>query len=56
MFCLAVHIECTCSMGTDSSIQALRQFMARRGNARILCCDNGSKFVGAQRELAKAFQ
>ena len=52
----AVHIECTCSMDTDSFIQALRQFIARRGNIRILRCDNGSNFVGTQRELAKAFQ
>ena len=52
----AVHIECTCSMDTDSFIQALRRFIARRGNRRILRCDNGSNFVGAQRELAKAFQ
>ena len=52
----AVHIECTCSMDTDSFIQALRRFIARRGNIRILRCDNGSNFVGAQRELAKAFQ
>ena len=43
-------------METDLFIQALRQFIARRGNARILHCDNGSNFVGAQRELAKAFQ
>ena len=52
----AVHIECTCSMDTDSFIQALRQFIAKRGNIRILRCDNGSNFVGTQRELAKAFQ
>ena len=52
----AVHIECTCSMDTDSFIQALRQFIARRGNIRILHCDIGSNFVGTQRELAKAFQ
>ena len=43
-------------MGTDSFIQALRQFITRRGNVRVLCCHNGSNFVGAQRELAKMFQ
>ena len=52
----AAHIECTCSMDTDSFIQALRRFIARRGNIRILCCNNGSNFVEAQRELAKVFQ
>ena len=43
-------------METDSFIQALRRFIARRGNIRILRWDSGSNFVGAQRELAKAFQ
>ena len=43
-------------MDTDSFIQALRRFIARRGNIRILHCINGSNFVGTQRELAKAFQ
>ena len=52
----AVHIECTRSMDTDSFIQALRRFIARRGNIRILRCDNGSNFVGTEREFAKAFQ
>ena len=52
----AVHIECTCSMDTDSFIQALRQLIARKGNIRILHCNNGSNFVGTQRELGKAFQ
>ena len=50
------NIECTCSMDTDSFIQALRRFIARIGNIRILCCNNGSNFVEAQRELAKVFQ
>ena len=45
----AVQIEATCTMDTDSFIQALWRFMARRGNRRILCCDIESNFVGAQR-------
>ena len=43
-------------MDTDSFIQTLRQFIARRGNIIILHCDNESNFVGTQRELAQAFQ
>ena len=43
-------------MDTDSFIQALRRFIARRGNIRILRCGNGSNFVGTEREFAKAFQ
>ena len=37
----AVHIECTCSLETDSFIQALCRFVARRGN-RVLGRDDGS--------------
>ena len=42
-------------MDNDSFIQVLRQFIARRGNIKILRYDNGSNFVGTQRELAKVF-
>ena len=52
----ALHIECTCSMDTDSLIQALQRFIARRGNVRVWRSDNGSNFVGAQKELGKAIK
>ena len=42
-------------MDNDSLIKVLRQFIARRGNIKILRYDNGSNFVGTQRELAKVF-
>ena len=51
-----VHIECTCSLETDSFMQALRHFVARRGNMRVLRGDNVSNFVGAQKELEKAYK
>ena len=50
----AVHIEMTKTMVTDSFILALRRFIARRGNASSIRCDNRSNFVGAERELAKS--
>ena len=52
--CLAsrgVHLESTNTMDTDSFILALRRFIARRGNVRLVRSDNGSNFIGAQREL-----
>ena len=53
----AVHIECACSLETDSFIQALHCFVAqRRGNIRVSCSNNGSNFVGAQKELEKAYK
>ena len=43
-------------MDTDSFILALRRFIGRRGNIRTIRCDNGSNFVGAERELAKCLK
>ena len=51
----AVHTEYTCSLETDSFKQALRRFVAQRGNIRVLRSDNGSNFAGAQKELEKAY-
>jgi hypothetical protein len=52
----AVHIESTCSMDTDSFIQALRRFIGRRGPVRSIRSDNGTNFVGAENELQKAME
>ena len=52
----AVHLEVANTMDTNSFIQALRRFIARRGNMRMLRSDNGTNFVGVQTELSKAFQ
>ena len=52
----AVHIEVTSKMDTDSFIQALRRFVARRGAVRTIRSDNGGNFVGAENELRKAWQ
>jgi len=51
----AVHIEVVFDMGTDSCIQALRRLIARRGNIKLIRCDNGTNFVGCEKELQKAF-
>ena len=42
----------TKTLETDSFILAVRQFIARRGNARSIRCDNGGNFVGAKNKLA----
>ncbi|KAI4884310.1 hypothetical protein NFI96_008914, partial [Prochilodus magdalenae] len=52
----AVHIEMAASLDTDSFIQALRRFIARRGQVLEMRSDNGTNFVGAERELKKAIQ
>ena len=43
-------------MDTDSLIQALQRFIARKGNIKVLHSDNGSNFLGAQKELGNAFK
>ena len=44
----------TASMDTDSFIQALRRFVARRGPVRTIRSDNGGNFVGTDNEMKKA--
>lgn len=41
----AVHIETANSLETDSFIQALRRFIARRGPIREIRSDNGTKLI-----------
>lgn len=52
----AVHIEVFASLNTDSFIHALRRFIARRGQVSVLYSDNGTNFVGAERELKEAIK
>ena len=49
----AIHIEIASSLETDSLIQALRRFIARRGAVREIRSDNGTNFVGADNEFKK---
>ncbi|XP_055923707.1 uncharacterized protein LOC129954075 [Eupeodes corollae] len=52
----AVHIEMVYSLNTSSCILAIRNFMARRGIPREFYSDNGTNFVGAERELREAIK
>lgn len=52
----AVHLEVLASMDADSFLSALFRFMSRRGTPHIIRSDNGTNFVGAQRELATVFR
>ena len=52
----AVHIEIAHSLDTSSFIQALRRFISRRGIIREIRTDNGSNFIGAERELREAIE
>ena len=52
----AVHLEVAYSLDTDSCINALRRFQARRGQVSIIRSDNGTNLVGAERELRQALK
>ena len=52
----SVHLEVVNYMDTDEFIMCLRRFINRRGDVKELRCDNGSNFVGSERELKKSLQ
>ena len=47
----AIHLEVAPDLTTSSFLNALRRFIARRGNIQHLYSDNGSNFVGAERVM-----
>ena len=47
----AVHLEIAGDMSTDSFILALSWFVSWRGPIDIIRSDNGTDFIGAEREL-----
>ena len=57
--CLAsgsVHLDVAESLDTDSYIKALRRFIGRRGQVKRICADNGTNFIGTERELTRSIQ
>ena len=50
----AIHLETAKTLETDSFLNALRRFLARRGPVRQLRSDQGTNLTGAQRELREA--
>ena len=52
----AIHLELAHSLDTDSCINALRRFIARRGKPETIRTDNGTNCVGSETELKKEIQ
>ncbi|XP_017487262.1 PREDICTED: uncharacterized protein LOC108375628 [Rhagoletis zephyria] len=49
----AVHLEIARDMSTDTCLMCIRNFMNRRGTPVRIRSDNGTNFVGADRELKR---
>ena len=47
----AVHLKVADGLGTDSFMNCLYRFMSRRGEPSLIRSDNGTNFVGAEREI-----
>lgn len=52
----AVHIEIASDLSTDSFINAVTRFVARRGPPRVIYSDNGSNFRGAETDILEALR
>ncbi|XP_070172315.1 uncharacterized protein [Polyergus mexicanus] len=52
----AIHLELVGDYSTAAFIQALNRFSSRRGLPQAIYSDNGTTFVGADRELSKAYR
>ena len=52
----AIHLEVAHRLDTDSFINAMRRFIARRGQPEEVRSDNGGNFVRGERELREAIE
>ncbi|XP_008181389.1 uncharacterized protein LOC103308916 [Acyrthosiphon pisum] len=48
----AIHLEAVVGLTSDAFMASLRRFMSRRGKCKKIYSDNGTNFVGAQKELS----
>jgi len=51
-----LHLDLLESLDTDAFLMSLRRFIARRGKPFELFSDNGTNFVGGNREIKEAYE
>lgn len=49
--CCVIYIEVVYSFDIDFFVNVMRRFILRRGWFKEICFDNGSNFVGGEKEL-----
>lgn len=52
----AIHVEIVSDLTTESFMNTLKRFIARRGHVGNLYSDNATTFVGANRELRELYE
>ncbi|XP_025995820.2 uncharacterized protein LOC105202869 [Solenopsis invicta] len=52
----AVHLEVVSDLTTDAFLNAFKRFISRRGKPTNVYSDNGTNFIGANRELEKCLE
>ncbi|XP_063952062.1 uncharacterized protein LOC135153434 [Lytechinus pictus] len=52
----AVHLELAVDCSTMEFMQVLRRFFSIRGQSTMIMSDNGTQFIGAERELRKMME
>ncbi len=52
----AIHLEVAASLDTDACLNAIRRFLARRGQVKEMYSDNGTNFRSADHELKKSIK
>ncbi|XP_017468190.1 PREDICTED: uncharacterized protein LOC108360428 [Rhagoletis zephyria] len=52
----AMHLEFVGDLSTLGFLNAFKRFINRRGYCKLMTSDNGTNFVGAEKELRSAFQ
>ncbi|XP_025264963.1 uncharacterized protein LOC112638119 [Camponotus floridanus] len=52
----AIHIELVSDLTSEAFIAALKRFVSRRGKPAVIYSDNGTNFVGAQKQLHEFYE
>jgi len=52
----AVHLELASYLNTDSCINAIRRFIAKRDPVKVIWSDNGTNLVGTERNLREEME